>query len=261
MTEMAETANAIASDIAGLRPFRQIGINRADGFSPAYDVQDAVVDRLIAASDRSGICGYKLAFNSAALLEKLEIDEPGHARIFADQRCDSPAVLDAGGFHTLVIEPEIAAIFNAPLGARSGGHDRNSVIGAIDRFVPAFELLDLRGAALAAETVVDIVAHNIFNAGIVIGGPGCAPDALDVDAVRMTLSVNGETVAEVTGAVPQHPLDAIAWLADRLGERGRTIEAGMVVLCGTHTPPRPVSAPARLTMEMSGLGSAEFSIA
>ncbi len=260
MTELAETAEAIAADIAALKPFRQIGVDPVGGFAPAYDVQDAVVERLIASGDRSGVCGYKLAFNSAELLAKLKIDEPGHARIFTDQRHLSPAALDAGGFHTLVIEPEIAAIFKAPLAARSGGHDRSSVMAAVDRLVPAFELLDLRGAALGPETVADIVAHNIFNAGIVIGGPGCAPEALDVEALSVTLSADGETVAEVTGAAPQHPLDAIAWLADRLAERGRTIEAGMVVLCGTHMPPRPVPAPARLKMAMSGLGSAEFSI-
>ena len=260
MSDPAEIATKIAADMISGAPFRPIGLDRDDGFAAAYTIQDAVVARLQQIGARSTVCGYKLAFNSPALLEKLNLAEPAAGRLFADQRHASPAGLTATDYHSPAIEPEIAAILAAPLGPRRGGHDRDSVKPAIARLVPAFEILDLAGVTLAAEIVADVIARNILNAGVVLGEPGCAPQDLDIGSIDMTLRENGVPVATVTGAAPQHPLDAIAWLADHLATRGRTLEAGMVILCGTHIPPRRIVAPNRVEMEMTGLGRAEFSI-
>ena len=49
----------------------------------AYDVQDHVMAERSA--KRGGLAGYKISFNSPALMQKMKISEPGAGRIVADQ--------------------------------------------------------------------------------------------------------------------------------------------------------------------------------
>lgn len=242
----------IGRDIVAHAPF----VSRADhvpDLAAGYAVQDAVVDHLIESGAREAVTGYKVAANSKALLDLFGLAEPVSARIFADQRHDSPARLRRADFNQFAFEPEIAAILGADL-APGVRHDRASAAAAVARFVPAFELLDLRQVDPPRAHMPDMVAANISNEGIVLGGPGVAPEALDPAAIRAEVLFDGAMVQDVTGAAPQHPLDVVAWLANHLGARGFGLSAGMVVLCGTHTPILRPEGVTRLSLRMSGLG-------
>jgi 2-keto-4-pentenoate hydratase len=57
------------------------------------------------------------------------------------------------------------------------------------------------------------------------------------------------------GAVLGNPLLALAWLANALGERGVTLEAGHVVLSGSCTAAFPISAGDTVAATFAGLGS------
>ena len=57
------------------------------------------------------------------------------------------------------------------------------------------------------------------------------PLRLDLAAVRMRMSRNGEPVAEGLGAAVQgHPAEAVAWLANTLGRFGIPFRAGELIL-------------------------------
>lgn len=243
----------IGREIARHAPF----VSRADqvpDLATGYAVQDALVDYLIEHGTRGAVTGYKVAANSPALLALFNMDEPVSARIFADQRHESPARLRRADFNQFAFEPEIAAVLGADLPIGTVAHDRASVVASIARFVPAFELLDLRQVDPPRARMPDMVAANISNEGIVLGGPGVAADALDPAALRAEVLFDGAVVQDVTGAAPQHPLDVVAWLANHLGARGLMLTAGMVVLCGTHTPIQRPDGVSRIGLRMSGLG-------
>jgi len=248
----------IARDLLEAAPFTpRSGVS---GLEEAYAVQEVVARHLIETGARRPVAGYKLAVNSAMLMERFGVSEPASGPLFGDQVFTSPAALAASSFREFAYEPEIAAIMAIGLPASGAPYSKEDVAAAIERFVPAFELLDLRGSTLATIGLAEAVAQNINNAGIVVGAPGVAPSQLAPDTIETIVTIDDATELTVTGAAPQHPLDAVVWLANHLAGRGLSLEAGQVVLCGTHAPIRPVEGSVRIELRMSGLGTASLTL-
>ena len=87
-----------------------------------------------------------------------------------------------------------------------------------------------------ARTVVDTIADNAADAGVILGGRRVAPGDIDLRWVGAIFSRNG--VVEETGlaaGVLNHPALGIAWLAQRLAPYGLTLEPGQLVLSGSFT--------------------------
>lgn len=249
---------AIARDIVDAAEFTPH--SGAGDLAAAYAVQDAVADKLIADGSRKPVAGYKMAANSKGAMQHFALTEPAAGRVFGDQVYTSPAELAAASFRQFAYEPEITAIMGASLPASGAPYSRQDVAAAIARFVPSFEILELRGAEMPKIGIVEAVAQNITNAGIVIGGPGIAPSDLVPAEVRTVVTIDGKPELDVTGAAPQDPLEAVTWLANHLISRGLSLEAGQCVLCGTHAPIRPVAGAARIEASMSGLGDVKLTL-
>ena len=88
--------------------------------------------------------------------------------------------------------------------------------------MPALELIDARIEQFDRDTkaprkVLDTIADNAANAGIVLGGRPMEPDAVDWRWAGALLFKNG--VIEESGlgaAVLNHPANGVAWLANKL---------------------------------------------
>jgi len=73
----------------------------------------------------------------------------------------------------------------------------------------------------------------------------------------MVLEKNGEIVATGAGAAALgSPVNAVAWLANTLGEYGIGLRAGEVILSGSLAPLIPVVAGDSMHMRIGGIGSA-----
>lgn len=255
-------AEALAAEILGNAPFRDPGPEALPDVEAAYAVQAAVVKRLQGA--RGAVAGRKIAWNSAAQLQALKLAEPGAAVVLGGQVLADGAVLKASDYATFAFEPEIAAVLRAPMAPREGGHDRASAAAAVARLHPAFELLDQRG--FAGERPEAALAANVFNVGLVLGGPGLAPEVLDPEALRsvvtlQSLAETDETVLlDRIAAAPMHPLDAVAFLANRFNRLGVTLAAGEVLLLGAHLPPYRHPGTGRLRFECGALGAVGLEI-
>lgn len=256
MTTQDKTTAQIARHICSAAAFDPLSTNPPRDMDAAYALQDKVAGVLMNDGVYGPVAGWKIAANSQALLTRFKLEEPCSGRVFSSQRRDSPAVLRALGYRQFALEPEIAAVMSDTLAPQDAPFDTARVLAAIDLFIPAMELLDMRGCDMAAIHLPDAIAQNISNVGAVLGGPGIAPDKLDPDGIRTTLTVDGALRHDVTGAAPQHPLEAVTWLANHLAARGLTLEAGQVVLCGTHSPIWYHDGTGTFELEMSGLGSA-----
>lgn len=254
------TRDHILEDIRSAAPFSAHATTPPRDLKGAYQLQDAVTESLTADPAFGSVAGWKIAANSAALMARFGVDEPLSGRIFAGQRHNSPANLKASAYRQFAIEPEIAAIMGATIAPQDVPYDTETVRQAIDRFVPSMELLDMRDADMPNIHLPDAVAQNISNVGTVVGGPGIAPDQIDTAAIRMTLSLDGEILHDVTGGAPQRPLEAVTWLANHLSARGLSLQAGQVVLCGTHTPIWYHEGAGQITVSMSGLGEASLTM-
>ena len=250
----------IADDIESHAAFREFDGQISSDFGSAYATQDRVVAELIKRGTRGSICGYKIALNAKTLLEHFGVSEPISGQLFKDQMHQSSVELLSDSYRCLLIEPEIAAIMGRDLKAGYGKHDRESVLPAIAMFVPALELVDTRDAHIPDLQLTTAIAQNITNEGLVIGGPGIRPHNLDVDNLDVTITFDDAPVAELNGAAPQHPLDALVWLANHLELSDKHLKAGQVVLCGSHMPPKPIGTAKHIYADMGIMGDVEFTI-
>lgn len=250
-------ADRIAQAIIGATPHSPIAAG-LESLEQGYELQDLVTQRLAAHDSRGAVTGFKVALGAPAQMERFGIHEPVSARIYSVQRLQSPADLGQRKFGQLAFEPEIAALIGQTLEPAARAHDRASVRAAVQRLMPAVEVLDQRRIDMGSATIADVVAQNISGGGIVIGGPGVSPEAFDDSNIKTVVKLDGKVAAEAENGAPQHPLDVVAWMANHLASRGLRLEAGMVVLCGTHTPIVQAGDASNLQVSISGLGDVEL---
>jgi 2-oxopent-4-enoate/cis-2-oxohex-4-enoate hydratase len=78
----------------------------------------------------------------------------------------------------------------------------------------------------------------------------------DLPGLRVTVTKNGEPLSEGLGsAVQGDPAQAVAWLANTLGEYGVTLDAGDIILSGSLVPLEPAVAGDIFEMELHGVGT------
>jgi len=260
MTDHTDISRKIVEDMNARAPFDGYTTVPSRTVVEAYAIQDAVTRTLLEDGHRSGLAGWKIAANSPMLMDKFKLTEPATGRVFEDQRHESPATLPAADFGQFAFEPEIAAIMSDTLDPADAPFDRQTVLAAIERFVPAMELLDMRNIDMPTAHIPDAIAQNISNAGVVLGGPGVPADTLDETTVRTVLTIDGSVDHDVTGAAPQSPVAAVTWIANHLAARGLSLEAGQIVLCGTHSPIWFHEGTGEIKVEMSALGDVSLTL-
>jgi len=222
----------------------------------AFDMQDQVTAGLAAA--RGGFAGYKIAWNTPALIEKFGMPHPGMGRVFVDQLYDNDAQISLAAHANLMMEPEIIARLGADI---SPGDDLTpeALAAKVEGFTVGFEILDRLGSQ-PSEKAPAIIAHNVFNAGAVMGRNWVAPSALETTLMHTKVMHDGEVILEGQGLAPQPPLEALAFLAGHFCGRGQVMRAGQMVLCGSHMPLYPIEAPGRLSVSMSDIGETGFTV-
>ena len=78
----------------------------------------------------------------------------------------------------------------------------------------------------------------------------------------MVIEKNGEVAATGAGAAALgHPANAVAWLANTLGQLGIPLKAGEVILSGSLATLVPVAAGDHLRMAIGGLGACSIRFA
>lgn len=218
--------------------------------SDAYDIQDLLLERRLAAGER--IVGAKLGLTSRAKQEDMGITEPIYAWL-TDAMALAPGVpLRLSETIHPRIEPEIVFIMDKELaGPGVGIHD---VLEATSVLCCGMEVIDSRFADFRF-SLVDVVADNASACRFVLGPLQIPPTGVDLSLVGCLLEKDGSVVATAAGAaILGHPAAAVAELANFLGRRGKCIEAGWVVLSGGLTAAVPLSTGFHVSATFGHLG-------
>ena len=104
---------------------------------------------------------------------------------------------------------------------------------AISHVAPAFEIVEKRG-----EFGVDLALSLADNAQqkAYVTGTAIPLGAIDLAQVTLEFAINGAPQEGARGAaVLGSPVASIAWLANKLAEFGRTLDAGSQVMSGSFT--------------------------
>jgi 2-oxo-hept-3-ene-1,7-dioate hydratase len=224
---------------------RQFSLEHPDiAIEDAYAIQRAWVAMKMTEGRR--LIGRKIGLTSKAMQRSSNISEPDYGALLDDMLFPDGSDIPMARFIVPRVEVELAFILKDKL---SGPHCTIfDVLSATDYVVPAVEIIDARIHQVDPETkvtrkVIDTIADNAANAGIVLGGRPFRPMDLDLRWVAAILYRNGAVEESgVAAAVLNHPANGPAWLANKLFPHGVALEPGQIVLGGSFTAPVPARA-------------------
>ena len=198
----------------------------------AYAISGAVTKRKIAAGAR--LIGHKVGLTSKAMQASSQIDEPDFGYLVDTMLVADGAKVRHADYCVPRVEAELTFVLKAPL--RGPGVGLIDVLRATEYVVPSIEIIDAR--VLNPRKIFDTVSDNGAAAGLVMGGRPVGPNDVDLRWAGAIMYRNTEI--EETGlaaGVLGHPAMGVAWLANKLGSFGTTLEAGHVVLSGSFIRP------------------------
>ncbi|MGW0738033.1 2-keto-4-pentenoate hydratase [Streptomyces sp. NPDC002851] len=217
----------------------------------AYEVQRAVIAERVVGGAR--VRGHKVGLTASVMREQFGVSEPDYGVLLDDMFVLEGTEIAAGSLLAPRVEPELAFVLDRPLSGP--GVTVADVLRATAFVTPSLEIIDSRIQDWEI-TVSDSIADNASSARVVLGGT--ATDVRDIDPrlLGVVLRRNGE-IAETgaTGAALGNPVSAVAWLANKLGEFGVTLEEGAVVLPGSCTRALPVSPGDHVRADFGQVGS------
>ncbi len=220
----------------------------------AYAIQLLQIQALTAlpAPGRS-IKGHKVGLTSAAMQRMLGVDQPDYGHLLDDFFHLEHMPIPLTRFIQPRVEPEIAFVLKKAL--RGPGVTVHEALQAVDFVLPALEIVDSRIKDWKIG-LFDTIADNASSGAVVLGSTPTDVGAVDLRLAGATFHRNGQIVGTgAGGAVLGSPLSSLVWLANTVGARGITLEAGHVVLPGAVCAMVPVEAGDTFTATFSGLGS------
>ena len=198
------------------------------------------------------VVGKKIGVTSKAVQDMLGVHQPDFGFLTDWMHVEGDIDVAAKKLIQPRAEAEIAFILKDSL--NGPGVTARQVIEATEAIAPCFEIVDSRIDDWKIG-IVDTVADNASCGVFVIGEARADLREHDLPGLKVTVTKNGVPLSEGLGsAVQGDPAQAVAWLANTLGEYGVTLDAGDVILSGSLVPLEPAAAGDTFEMELHGVG-------
>ena len=255
-----QTINEIASELF-LALNQQETIQPLTERFPDIDINDAyqISKKFLALRESKGekIVGKKIGVTSKVVQEMLGVNQPDFGFL-----TNTMQVKNKSNFliNNSLIQPraeaEIAFILKEDL--YGPGVTQADVIAATDKICPCFEIVDSRIDQWKIK-IQDTVADNASCGIFILGEGDCVPEKFEMDKLEVEVKKNGDFLSRGEGsAVQGHPAQAVAWLANTLGEYDIPLLKGEIILSGSLVPLEPALPGDKFTMELKGVGTCEI---
>ncbi len=217
----------------------------------AYRIQARFIERRLQAGEQ--VVGKKIGVTSKPVQDFLGVFQPDFGLLTSGMVYQEGETIDLNALIQPKAEAELAFVLKADL--QGPGITAMDVIRATDYVVPCFEIVDSRITNWKIK-IQDTVADNASCGVYVLGKTKGDPKKLDITLAGMVLEKNGELIGTSVGAAVQgSPANAVAWLANTLGELGIPFKAGEVILSGSQSVLVDVKDGDELVCHVGGLGS------
>jgi 2-keto-4-pentenoate hydratase len=221
----------------------------------AYRVQYGFIQNL---GDRGQkVIGRKVAVTGRVAQERLGIGEPAFGHLMDASLCLDGGAVAMGSLVSPIVEAEVAFVMDEDL--KGPGVTPLSVLKATKGVLPAIEIADPN--VTGPSQAIDMVARNVFNAGVVLGPQLTPVKDLDLRYEGVVVELDGELFGSGAGIeVMGNPVHAVAWLANKLAQFDDYLRAGEIIISGTITRAAKVEKGnyARVTFTRLGSVSVKF---
>jgi 2-keto-4-pentenoate hydratase len=216
--------------------------------SEAYQVQLGLLERYLGLGERHA--GWKVGLTAKAMQAQQGVHEPVFGFLLESGHRDTGVAL---AFNELIrpgFENELCLTMGRTL--TGPGVSLADAGAAIAYVAPALEVVERRGDFTADLNLA--LADNAQQKAFVTG-PRQPFGERALAAVTVDVFVNGAHQERALGAeVLGTPVASIAWLANKLAEFGRGLEAGARVMSGSFTRQYPLSAGDRVEARFASIG-------
>lgn len=254
--QVTQAAQALFDAEQSFIPTEPTSIKFPDAeITDAYAISTEVT-RLKVESGRQ-IKGHKVGLTSKAMRGATGATEPDYGTMFDNWFVPEGSVIDRQRMNRPLVEVELAFVLGTALSGP--GVNVADVIRATDFVLPAIEIVDTRQSGRGTNMLVDSISDAAACGLVVLGGMPKKLTDIDVRRIGASLSINGVIEESgVAGAVMGNPLNAVAWLINKLYEFGVSPEAGHVILSGSFIKAIPFEAGDTVVAQYDTLGEVTF---
>ncbi len=208
----------------------------ADRLMPPDEDAAYRVAALVAQTTGVKVGAWKIGATALDNLRDLGASQPIYGRVAASALRESPCRLRFAELMTPVDECEFAFVLADDLPARAEPWSAESLSQRIAALHPAIEVGERRIARTHPVPIAALVADDSAAGHLVLGAAVVDWRRHDLAATAVTLSIDGVERRRGSGReVLGHPLNALAWLANRRASEGTPLRAGEVVTTGSCT--------------------------
>lgn len=199
------------------------------------------------------VIGKKIGVTSKAVQDMLGVFQPDFGFLTDVMHIDGDINIKDTGLIQPRAEAEIAFILKDSLhGPRVSAQD---VMAATQYIVPSLEIVDSRIDDWNI-SIIDTVADNASCGVFILGNARANPNDHDLPALKVSVTKNGQPLSEGLGSSVQgNPAEAVAWLANTLGQYGVSLDAGDIILSGSLVPLEPAVKGDIFEMTLHGIGN------
>ena len=257
--QIAEAAAALYRAELDHAPIAPISETYPDAdIDDAYRISSAVTDLKLEAG--RSVKGHKIGLTSKAMRALTGASEPDYGTLFDDWFVLEGSTVERSRMNRPLVEVEVAFVLRDALAGPSV--NAADVIRATDFVLPAFEIVDTRQKGRGPTPLVDSIADAAACGLIVLGGRPARLTDIDVRRLGASLSINGSVEESgVASAVMGNPINAVAWLANKLHEYDVTLAPGHVIMSGSFLKAIPFHAGDTVVAMFDVLGEVTFQVA
>jgi len=216
----------------------------------AHRICERNIEKRMKAGEK--LAGFKIGFTNLAVREKMGLPDSTYGYLLDSMVLRNGVRFPMKELIAPKIECEICFKLKSPL--KGKGLSAEQVIAATEAVGASFEICDARIKDWKCP-YNDFFADNGFSARVVLSGNWKSTEGFDFLNEKVVLTQNGKELAQGTGALAMgHPAKAVAWLAGKLADRDKGLEAGQIVMTGTLTPILPIEKGSTYIASFSTLG-------
>jgi len=201
---------------------------------------------------------WKIGATSFDNLRDLGAAQPIYGRVAADAIRHSRCRLPFDDLMTPVDECEFAFVLADDLPARRDSWTTDDVAARVATLHPAIEVGERRISRQHPVPILALIADASAAGHLILGAPVPNWRSHDLAAATVTFSVDGVQQRRGSGReVLGHPLNALAWLANRRVADGNPLRAGEIVTTGSCTGMMPITKGTTHVADFGVLGRVE----